>query len=156
MRLRVTIFSGETGAAAGVLETPVAPGGFFQYSEILGAVTNGWVRVERIAGSAPWFAYGVVNDQANSDGSFVPPLRLETLAGRASLTLPVVVETSTFASELVATNTGASAKTLHLAWVADGLTTFQSTARVVAVDSTAHVSRIRASAIPVPQATGWQ
>ncbi len=130
VRLRVTIFSGSTGAAAGVLETPVAPGGFFQYSEILGGVANGWVRVERIAGSAPWFAYGVVNDQANSDGSFVPPLRPETLAGRASLTLPVVVETSTFTSELVATNTGASEKTLHLAWVADGLTTFQSTARV--------------------------
>ncbi len=44
-------------------------------SGILGlhGMTNGFVKVERVAGTAPWYAYGVVNDQANSDGSFIPP-----------------------------------------------------------------------------------
>jgi hypothetical protein len=121
VHLRVTVFSGDTGAVVKVLESDVAPGGFFQYSEILGAVPNGWVRVERTSGSAPYDAYGVVNDNANSDGSFVPALRPETLSGRTSLTLPVVVEAGKFTSELVLTNTGAAPRTVHLVWVAAGL-----------------------------------
>ncbi|HKC26264.1 MAG TPA: hypothetical protein VKF32_16095, partial [Thermoanaerobaculia bacterium] len=64
----------------------------------------------------------VINDQANSDGSFVPPVAPESLSGHASLTVPVVVETSTFLSELVMTNFGTAHKTARLALVADGIT----------------------------------
>ncbi|MBP7677962.1 MAG: hypothetical protein KBB14_16765 [Thermoanaerobaculia bacterium] len=40
-------------------------------------VTSGWVRVTRIAGTAPWLAYGVLNDGAGpglrtGDGAYVP------------------------------------------------------------------------------------
>ena len=37
-------------------------------------IDNGYVRVERLNGTAPYFAYAVINDQSNSDGSFVPPV----------------------------------------------------------------------------------
>jgi hypothetical protein len=40
-------------------------------------VSNGWVEITRISGSAPWIAYGVINDGGNpgertGDGAYVP------------------------------------------------------------------------------------
>ena len=74
--LRLTIFSGD-GSSGFSQELPVQilpPGGFVQISGILAAsglsLSNGYVRVERVNGTAPYSAYGVINDQANSDGSF--------------------------------------------------------------------------------------
>ena len=46
----------------------------------------------------------MINDQANSDGSFVFPVRASSLAESTGQTLPVVVETSEFTSELTVTN----------------------------------------------------
>jgi hypothetical protein len=43
-------------------------------------------------------------DQANSDGSFVPPVSQQTLTTRGTWTLPVVVETGLSSSELIVTN----------------------------------------------------
>ena len=56
-------------------DVTLPPGGFLQIGGILGehGMTNGYVKVERVGGTAPYYAYGVVNDQANSDGSFIPP-----------------------------------------------------------------------------------
>ena len=42
-------------------------------------------RIERVSGKAPYYAYAVINDQANSDGSFIPPVTEEQLAGRVGL-----------------------------------------------------------------------
>lgn len=52
------------------------PSGFFKNS----GIANGWVRVTRLSGSAPWIAYGVVNDGGNAgqrtgDGSYVPMVK---------------------------------------------------------------------------------
>ena len=49
------------------------PSGFFAS----GGVPNGYVRIRRTAGTAPWYAYGVINDggqpgQRTGDGSYVP------------------------------------------------------------------------------------
>lgn len=49
------------------------PPNFFRNS----GVANGWVKVTRMSGSAPWIAYGVVNDGGNpnertGDGAYVP------------------------------------------------------------------------------------
>ncbi|MBL8115049.1 MAG: DUF11 domain-containing protein [Acidobacteria bacterium] len=132
--LRPTVFSGDPASpiAATLPDVGLAPGGFSQLSGVLAsnglAVTNGYVKVERVAGTAPFYAYGVINDQANSDGSFVPPVSEEALVGRSGLTLPVVVETSTFLSELVATNFGGARKTLRFTLVADALTAGGGTA----------------------------
>ena len=42
---------------------------------------QGYVRVERVEGTSPFYAYGVINDQANSDGSFIFPVSGELAGG---------------------------------------------------------------------------
>ena len=129
--LRTTVFSGEPGG-----DTPrdlgtvaLEPGEFYQYSPVLRTVANGYVRVERVNGKAPFYAYGVINDQANSDGSFVFPVTASSLQGSLRRTLPVIVETNEFSSELTVTNFSEETKALHFSFVAEGLTTPDSTAR---------------------------
>ena len=120
--LRTTVFSGDpNGPAPRVLdEKELRPGGFYQFSGVLGPVANGYVRVERVEGSAPFYAYGVINDQANSDGSFVFPV-VEGFPGQAAgQTLPVVVETSNFTSELTVTNVSGTGKTVNLSYTDQG------------------------------------
>ena len=129
--LRTTVFSGD-GAASGprVLEdVTLHPGGFYQFSGVLGTVANGYVKVERVEGTAPFYAYGVINDQTNSDGSFVFPVTAGSLEGSLRHTLPVIVETNDFTSELTVTNFSEEPRTLHFSFVADGLTTSDRTAR---------------------------
>jgi hypothetical protein len=122
--LRVTVFSGDTSARVVRPDETLPPGGFLQVSGILGLheMTNGYVKVERVAGTAPWNAYGVVNDQANSDGSFVPPQPATTMPV-AGLTVPVVIESGVYTSELVATNWSTRSRTLTLLFVSDAVGT---------------------------------
>ena len=99
--LRTTVYSGEAGdATARILEdVRLEPGGFRQYSGLLGVLgvpAQGYVKVERVEGTSPFYAYGVINDQANSDGSFVFPVTASSLEGKKGQTLPVIVETSEF------------------------------------------------------------
>ncbi|MHB8798170.1 MAG: hypothetical protein ACYDBY_06865 [Thermoanaerobaculia bacterium] len=118
--LRVTVCSGDSSARVVRSDETLRPGGFLQVSGILGlhGMTNGYAKVERVGGTAPWYAYGVVNDQKNSDGSFVPP-QPATTAPVSSLTVPVVIEASVYTSELVATNWSSRARTLTLSFVSD-------------------------------------
>ncbi|MCM3875325.1 MAG: hypothetical protein NEA02_02785 [Thermoanaerobaculia bacterium] len=118
--LRLTVVSGDpANPLTRVLpDIPLSPGGFSQISGILTSnglnLSNAWVKVERVSGTASFYTYGVVNDQANSDGSFVPPAPFAPADAIARLTLPVIVETSAFNSELVLTNFGASVRHLVL------------------------------------------
>ncbi len=108
--LRLTVFSGDKGSNVfrALPDVVLSPGGFSQTSGVLAAfglnLTNGYVKVERIAGTAPFFAYGIINDQATSDGSFVAPVPVAPEAPIANLTLPALVETISFSTELVLTN----------------------------------------------------
>ena len=68
-------------AAPAVVRT-LAPGEWVQLGNFLrdANVRNGWVRVTRTNGAAPWVAYGVVNDGATTpdrtgDGAYVPMVR---------------------------------------------------------------------------------
>ena len=125
--VRTTVYSGEsTDTNARVLEDiELEPGGFHQYSGLLGVLESvggdrqGYVRVERVEGTAPFYAYGVINDQANSDGSFVFPVTASWLEGAAGQTLPVIVETSEFTSELTVTNFSGEARRLDFQFVAE-------------------------------------
>ena len=134
--LRTTVYSGEAGdTSARVLEdVKLEPGGFHQYSGLLGVLESvdgnrhGYVKVERVEGRAPFYAYGVINDQANSDGSFVFPVAANSLEGRRGQTLPVMVETSAFTSELTVTNFSEEARTLQFSFVAGGVATPDRTA----------------------------
>ena len=127
--VRTTVYSGEAGGGdPRVLEEDLGPGEFHQYSGVLGSVASGYVKVERVEGTAPFYAYGVINDQANSDGSFVFPVEASSLEGTAGQTLPVIVETSAFRSELTVTNFSDAARTLNFQFVAEGIETGDKTA----------------------------
>lgn len=78
--LSIQVYDGDNGgvAAGAPLVVTLAPGQWFQKSGILTdqGVSNGWVRITRTAGTAPWVAYGVVNDggkagQGTGDGSYI-------------------------------------------------------------------------------------
>ena len=127
--LRTTVYSGEASdTSPRVLEDiTLEPGGFHQYSGLLGVLESvggdrqGYVKVERVEGTAPFYAYGVINDQANSDGSFVFPVTSSSLQGTAGQTLPVIVETSEFRSELTVTNFSEKPRMLDFQFVAEGI-----------------------------------
>ena len=119
--LRTTVYSGEAGdTKPRVLDdVTLGPGGFHQYSGLLSRVENGYVKVERVEGEAPFYAYGVINDQVNSDGSFVFPVTASALEGRMAHTLPVIVEARGFTSELTVTNFSEKPRTLDFEFVSE-------------------------------------
>ena len=130
--LRVTVYSGDP-EAPGSLVLPartLAPGGFHQYNGILteAGFENGYVKVERMSGTAAYYAYGVINDNFNSDGSFVFPVVEDSLRDKTDQTLPVIVETRDFTSELTVTNFSDSAKRLDLRLVAEAVEADDDTA----------------------------
>ncbi len=110
--LRTTVFSGNPADPAGkrLKDMVLGPGEFHQFGQVLKTagkadpMFGGYVRVERVEGEAPFYAYGVINDNANSDGSFVFPVSAASLEGAMSQTLPALVEAGTFATELTLTN----------------------------------------------------
>ncbi len=133
--LRVTVYSGDPANpfSQDVLLTTLGPGAFTQISGVLQSnglsLTNGFVRVSKVSGSSPYFAYAVINDQSNSDGSFVPPLLESSLLNHTGQTLPVIVETSAFSSELVVTNLSASlTNTYHFSFVSSAISSANNTA----------------------------
>ena len=132
--LRTTVFSGDVdGGGPRLLEdVTLAPGGFHQYSGLLerAGFTQGYARVERVEGTAPFYAYGVINDQANSDGSFVSAVREGSLAGAMGQTLPVIVETNVFTSELLVTNFSNVPKMVTFRFRAEAVQTPDKTAVV--------------------------
>ena len=124
--LRTTIYSGEAGDTSPrvVGEVKLQPGGFHQYSGLLGRLgppAQGYVKVEKVQGEAPFYAYGVINDNFNSDGSFVFPLTASSLVGTTGQTLPVIIETGNFQSELTVTNFSATDKQVDFSFVAEAV-----------------------------------
>jgi hypothetical protein len=135
--LRLTVISGdpESPLSGALPDEMLAPGEFRQITEILKSnglsLGNGFVRIERVSGSAPYYAYGVINDQFNSDGSFIPPIPENALVGKRRLTLPVVVEANEFSSEVILTNWSSVRKNLRLLFVAEGIQTPNTTATLL-------------------------
>ena len=130
--LRTTVYSGDPEAPGSHVMPDVilAPGGFRQLNGILATagLSQGYVKVERVSGTAPFYAYGVINDQANSDGSFVFPVTESSLEGVRGLTLPVVIEHPNFTTELIVTNFSNSIKSFDVHFVADAIATPDKTA----------------------------
>jgi len=123
--LRLTVYPEDPalGPPRPLSDVTLPPSGFSQSSGLLAplGLTGGYVRVERVAGRAPFFAHGVVNDNANSDGSFVPPVPEDSGAAASGLTLPVAVETARFEGEVVLSNAAPLERRLRLAFVADAV-----------------------------------
>lgn len=131
--LRVTIFSGNPASPSQTTlpDLTLGPGEFYQYTLVLQSqglnVDNGFVKIERISGTAPYYAYGVINDAANSDGSFIPAIPESAMTGRLGLSLPVVVE-GVFTSELVLTNWSTQQKVLRFTYAESAVAPIGSTA----------------------------
>ncbi len=106
IQLKITAVKGDGTAAVEFEPVTLGPGEWNQYNQILQqagfAPGAGYVYIERVAGSERYLAYGVFNDNVTNDGSFVPATPAPKVD--AVLGVPVLVETSTFNSELVLTN----------------------------------------------------
>ncbi len=117
--VRMTAFGGDsTGYSSVVRDGLNLPAfGWIQVSNVFSGtgISSGWVSVQRTSSSGRFGAYGVINDNATNDGSFVLPTA-GTVSG-SKLTVPVLVETSAFRSELVLANRGSSTATLTLRYV---------------------------------------
>jgi hypothetical protein len=117
--LKVTAFAGDGSGASSVVDAAItlAPGGWHQYSGILGGpgYASGWATVARTSPSGEFGAYGVMNDQTTNDGSYLPPADgpVNPFLPPA-ITLPVVVESASFLSEMVVSNRSPGAVTLLL------------------------------------------
>ena len=126
--LRVTVFSGDSASAGMSMVLPdrtLPPGGFYQFNRILdeAGFENGYVKVERVEGAAAFYAYGVINDNANSDGSFVFPVSAGSLEGATGQTLPALVEINNFTTELTLTNLSDQPRVLMFSAIDDKIET---------------------------------
>ncbi len=113
--VRVTAVSG-TGDGVEVVSADalsLEAGEWRQIDGILAgsALAQGWAVIERIEGGT-FGAYGVVNDGGTNDGSFLEAL--PDAATAASVTVPALVETAAFRTELVLANRGTTAATVTL------------------------------------------
>jgi hypothetical protein len=125
IRLRATWYSA-TGVVGGTpVERTLTPGGWtqFELTTLEPAAAEGYVKVEIVEGRSPWYAYGIVNDEKNSDGSFIAPIADKVIKARETLILPVAVEAGPYATEIILDNVTTTAKTVRLKWVPDGLLT---------------------------------
>ena len=118
--LKVTAFSGDDGTSAVVDAAKTLPaGGWAQYSGILGSVgiAQGWVTIERTSAAGSFGAYGVINDNGTNDGSYVLPTAFAPNPFLLPvITLPVIVETGAFQSEIVVANRSADVVTFLLSY----------------------------------------
>lgn len=101
--LRVTLYSGADGKTTVLPDISLGPGQWTQIGHALSGpgYASGFATVEPVSGPGPFYAYAVFNDNVTSDGSFVPAGPIDWAEVE---TLPVLVETSTFRSELILTN----------------------------------------------------
>jgi len=130
--LRVTIINGDPANPSPLTlpDITLFPGEFRQFNSILAAnglsFANGYVRIERVSGKAPYYAYGVINDEVTSDGSFVPPI---VPAQTSTIAILSMVEAGSFTSELIATNFSTGQTKVLFEYVADAIQSADSTAR---------------------------
>lgn len=153
--VRMTVFAGDgTGRSAVVRESLGIPSfGWTQVSNVFAdtGITNGWVDIQRVSAAGRFGAYGVINDNATNDGSFVVPTTRAISGNR--MTVPVLVETAAFRSELVLTNRSDSRVTLTLDYVESASPSLGAGGRT-SVTLAPRTQRIVADAIEFLRASG--
>ncbi len=110
----VTAYSGSGDGKSAVVDAALVLGPYEwkQFSFSSTGLASGHVVVRKVGGRGGFNGYGVINDNATNDGSFVFPRSGGTVTDL--LKLPVLVETSAFRSELVLSNASAAAVSLSL------------------------------------------
>ena len=121
---------GADGTETRLPDVRLEPGRFQQLNRVLrlAGLESGYALIERVEGSSPFFAYGIVNDERSGDGSYVPAFD-GARRPESHFTIPAVVESGRYGTDVVLTNTTASARTLFLELVSEALTTEDRTAR---------------------------
>jgi hypothetical protein len=122
LTLRVTYTASMGNPSPDVFVT-LSPGGFKQFAltDLEPSAVDGFVTVSVVSGTTAFYAYAVVNDQFNSDGSFISPLKSGTGSFSAVLLLPTVVETPVYTTEVVLTNLAAMPQSGTLAFFSAAL-----------------------------------
>lgn len=156
-----TAFLGPTGQTVSSADTGLGPYGWSQINTPLAGTgaASGLAVVTRASGTGSFSAYGVLNDQVTSDGSYIPPLVADT--GSPDRIVPIVLSAAGYASELTLTNLTSSPLTLTLTYKASpqlgsgagsgsGSVTLAPNEQRIAPDALAFLREV---GIPVP-ATG--
>jgi hypothetical protein len=129
IRIRATWYSATGVPGATPVERTLSAGGWTQFplTTLEPTAVSGYVKVELVEGRAPWYAYGIVNDNKNSDGSYVGPIPNDDILAQENLILPVAVEAGQYVTEIILDNVSTVDKTVNLKWVADNLPSFEVT-----------------------------
>ncbi|MCK6684343.1 MAG: hypothetical protein L6R30_18225 [Thermoanaerobaculia bacterium] len=126
LSVRISLFAGDmAGAPVGTQTMTLGPGGFGQarVDSLAGGASSGqgfFAKVERVSGSSPFYAYGTINDNPTSDGSFISPFVLDG-STPAGLTLPVALEATPYATEVIVNNFGATTKRARISYFASAI-----------------------------------
>ncbi len=155
-----TVFLGPTGQQLSTVDTGLDPYGWAQLNTPLAGTgaASGLAIVTRASGTGAFSAYGVLNDQVTSDGSYIPPLVADSSA--PDRLVPIVLSVAGYASELTLTNLTSSPLTLTLTYRASpqlgsgvgsgtGTVTLSPNEQRIAPDALAF---LRQAGIPVPAA----
>jgi hypothetical protein len=127
IRLRVTLTSTDPLNPGELVlpEATLAPGQFRQFDAVLTAsglkASSAFARVERVAGSAPFLAWAVLNDQTTSDGSVVFSRTNDAWESYMPSFLTTVLETTSYETEVVVTNTTPTPVDASIFYSADAL-----------------------------------
>ncbi|MDE2962707.1 MAG: SBBP repeat-containing protein, partial [Acidobacteriota bacterium] len=125
--VRLTIISGDPQQPESLdpEDQTLEPGSFSEIEDILRSnglsLENGYVRVEKVEGQAPYYAYALLTDRGGSDGALIAPVSEKASVGRKGLTLLAVEKNARFNSELVVTNWSESWKVVGFSVFSDGI-----------------------------------
>ena len=140
--LRTTVYSADPGDDRHTVmdDVTLEPGEFHQYNNILATTGygNGYVTVQSVGAPESFYthfyAYGVINDNFNSDGSIVLPTIVPEYSAYGDGTMEesatVIVETGSFNSELTVTSLSHydGDETVNFSLVSDQIRTVDRTA----------------------------
>ncbi|MCK6681549.1 MAG: hypothetical protein L6R30_03910 [Thermoanaerobaculia bacterium] len=95
--LEVRVFAADGTPAPNVLTQTLSPGQWFQWNRVLAVAglppgSSGYAHIFRVSGIGPWWAYGVINNEATSDGSVLPVYRSGGVAAVRKQIVPIVLD----------------------------------------------------------------
>jgi PKD repeat protein len=105
--LELTFWDGEKGEAHPSRETrTLSPFEFFQWNQPLSGrgIETGYAVIRKTAGDDQFVCYGVLNDNINSDGAFVPMVINDKAAGTPNAMVPVILDSAGYKSEVTFAN----------------------------------------------------
>ena len=126
IQLSVQVYAANGTASGAPLVATLAPGEWTQFNNVLSLAglpdgAYGYAQITRTSGSGAFTAYGVVNDMATSDGSYLPMVRAGGRAAARRQVVPVVLDVlgaagSHYTTEVTLANDGTIATPVDLVY----------------------------------------